>query len=67
MKIARLLRNPLSLLFLRNLVAQAAHKIGAKKLRSESQIQTRPKPSDITDVNLGQWLEVDCASIRSAR
>lgn len=57
MKMRRLLRNPLSLLILRNLSLKQRHKIG-RKLRSESQIQTRQKPSDITDVNLGQVAEV---------
>lgn len=57
MKMRRLLRNPLSLFILRHLSLKQRHRIG-RKLRSESQAQTRQKPSDITDVNLGQVAKV---------
>lgn len=57
MKMRRLLRNPLSLFILRNLSLKQRHRIG-RKLRAESQIQTRQKPGDITDVNLGQVAKV---------
>jgi UDP-2,3-diacylglucosamine hydrolase len=53
MKMRRLLRNPLSLFVLRHLPLSQRRKIG-RKLRDESKAQTRQKPSDITDVNLGQ-------------
>jgi UDP-2,3-diacylglucosamine hydrolase len=53
MKMRRLLRNPLSLFVLRHLPLSQRRKIG-RKLRDESKTQTRQKPSDITDVNLGQ-------------
>lgn len=49
MKLRRLLRNPLSLLILRNLPLSTRHKL-ARKLRSESRAQTRMKASDIIDV-----------------
>ncbi|GGD03442.1 UDP-2,3-diacylglucosamine diphosphatase [Halopseudomonas salina] len=56
MKMRRLLRNPVSLFVLRNLSLAQRRKIG-RKLRNESREQTRQKPSDITDVNLGQVAE----------
>ncbi|WP_339842707.1 UDP-2,3-diacylglucosamine diphosphatase [uncultured Halopseudomonas sp.] len=56
MKMRRLLRNPLSLFILNNLSLAQRRKIG-RKLRNESREQTRQKPSDITDVNLGQVAE----------
>lgn len=56
MRMRRLLRNPLSLFILRNLSLGQRRKVG-HKLRSESKEQTRQKPSDITDVNLGQVAE----------
>lgn len=56
MKMRRLLRNPLSLFILRNLSLAQRRRIG-RKLRTESRDQTRQKPSDITDVNLGQVAE----------
>ena len=57
MKMRRWLRNPVSLFILRNLSLKRRRAIG-RKLRSESQAQTRQKPSDITDVNLGQVAQV---------
>lgn len=57
MKMRRLLRNRLSLFVLRNLSLKQRRRIG-RKLRSESQAQTRQKPSDITDVNLGEVVQV---------
>ena len=56
MKMRRMLRNPLSLFILRNLTLAQRRRIG-RKLRSESREQTRQKPSDITDVNLGEVAE----------
>lgn len=56
MKMRRLLRNPVSVFILRNLSLAQRRKIG-RKLRNESREQTRQKPSDITDVNLGQVAE----------
>ncbi|WP_373184916.1 UDP-2,3-diacylglucosamine diphosphatase [Halopseudomonas sp.] len=56
MKMRRLLRNPLSLFILRSLSLNQRRKIG-RKLRNESREQTRQKPGDITDVNLGQVAE----------
>lgn len=49
MKLRRLLRNPLSLLILRNLPLATRHKL-ARKLRNESRAQTRMKAQDIIDV-----------------
>lgn len=57
MKMRRLLRNPVSVFILRNLSLAQRRKIG-RKLRNESREQTRQKPSDITDVNLGQVAEI---------
>lgn len=56
MQMRRLLRNPLSLFILRNLTLPQRRRLG-RKLRNESREQTRQKPSDITDVNLGQVAE----------
>jgi len=56
MRMRRMLRNPLSLFILRNLSLNQRRKIG-RKLRNESREQTRQKPSDITDVNLGEVAE----------
>lgn len=49
MRLRRLLRNPLSLLILRNLPLSTRKKL-ARKLRSESRTQTRMKAADIIDV-----------------
>ncbi|MGE8504299.1 MAG: UDP-2,3-diacylglucosamine diphosphatase [Pseudomonas sp.] len=49
MKLRRWLRNPLSLLILRNLPLSTRQKL-ARKLRNESRAQTRMKASDIVDV-----------------
>ncbi|WGL62845.1 UDP-2,3-diacylglucosamine diphosphatase [Pseudomonas sp. CW003PS] len=49
MKLRRWLRNPLSLLILRNLPLSTRQKL-ALKLRNESRAQTRMKASDIVDV-----------------
>ena len=49
MKLRRLLRNPLSLLILRNLPLSTRRKL-ARKLRSESRAQTRMKAREIIDV-----------------
>ena len=49
MKLRRLLRNPLSLFILRHLPLSSRHKL-ARKLRSESQAQTRMKAREIVDV-----------------
>ncbi|WP_341781823.1 UDP-2,3-diacylglucosamine diphosphatase [Ectopseudomonas mendocina] len=49
MKLRRWLRNPLSLLILRNLPLAMRQKL-ARKLRNESRAQTRMKASDIVDV-----------------
>lgn len=48
-KMRRLLRNPLSLFILRNLPLATRHKL-ARKLRNQSQTQTRMKANDIVDV-----------------
>lgn len=50
MRLRRWLRNPLSRFLLRNLPLTWRYRIG-RKLRDESQIRTRLKASDITDVN----------------
>lgn len=49
MKLRRWLRNPLSLLILRNLPLSARQKL-ARKLRNESRTQTQMKASEIVDV-----------------
>lgn len=49
MKLRRWLRNPLSLLILRNLPLSTRQKL-ARKLRNESRTQTRLKASEIVDV-----------------
>jgi UDP-2,3-diacylglucosamine hydrolase len=49
MKLRRWLRNPLSLLILRNLPLATRQKL-ARKLRNESRAQTRMKTSEIVDV-----------------
>ena len=49
MRLRRVLRNPLSLLILRNLPLSTRKKL-ARKLRSESRTQTRMKAADIIDV-----------------
>lgn len=49
MKLRRWLRNPLTLLILRNLPLATRHKL-ARKLRKESRAQTRMKASEIVDV-----------------
>ncbi|MDM8349973.1 UDP-2,3-diacylglucosamine diphosphatase [Pseudomonas sp. sp1636] len=49
MRLRRWLRNPLSLLILRNLPLATRRKL-ARKLRNESRAQTRRKASDIVDV-----------------
>ena len=49
MKLRRWLRNPLTLLILRNLPLATRHKL-ARKLRKESRTQTRMKASEIIDV-----------------
>ncbi|TBU99761.1 UDP-2,3-diacylglucosamine diphosphatase [Stutzerimonas kirkiae] len=49
MRLRRWLRNPLSLLILRNLPLATRQKLG-RKLRSKSREQTRMKASDIVDV-----------------
>lgn len=48
-RMRRYLRNPLSLWILRHLPLRTRHKL-ARKLRSESQAQTRMKANDIVDV-----------------
>jgi len=49
MRLRRLLRNPLTLVILRNLPLATRQKL-ARKLRNESRTQTRMKASDIIDV-----------------
>ncbi|MCY1209955.1 UDP-2,3-diacylglucosamine hydrolase [compost metagenome] len=49
MRLRRWLRNPVSLLILRNLPLATRHKL-ARKLRKESRMQTRQKAAEITDV-----------------
>lgn len=53
MRLRRWLRNPLSLLILRNLPLATRRKL-ARKLRNESRAQTRMKASDIVDVTLAE-------------
>lgn len=57
MRMRRLLRNPLSLLILRNLPLARRQKIAAK-LRSTSRQETRMKASDIIDVTPDEVLKV---------
>lgn len=49
MRLRRWLRNPVSLLILRNLPLATRHKL-ARKLRKESRMQARQKAAEITDV-----------------
>ncbi|AVO55786.1 UDP-2,3-diacylglucosamine diphosphatase [Ectopseudomonas mendocina] len=60
MKLRRWLRNPLSLLILRNLPLSARQKL-ARKLRNESRAQTRMKASEIVDVTPQEVLKVMAA------
>lgn len=53
MRLRRWLRNPLSLLILRNLPLATRRKL-ARKLRNESRAQNRMKASDIVDVTLAE-------------
>lgn len=57
MKLRRWLRNPLSLLILRNLPLTTRQKL-ARKLRNESRAQTRMKASEIVDVTPEEVLKV---------
>ncbi|SFO87737.1 UDP-2,3-diacylglucosamine hydrolase [Ectopseudomonas composti] len=57
MKLRRWLRNPLSLLILRNLPLTTRQKL-ARKLRNESRAQTRMKASDIVDVTPEEVIRV---------
>lgn len=57
MKLRRWLRNPLSLLILRNLPLSTRQKL-ARKLRNESRTQTRMKASDIVDVTPEEVVKV---------
>jgi len=57
MKLRRWLRNPLSLLILRNLPLSTRQKL-ARKLRNESRAQTRMKASDIVDVTPAEVIRV---------
>lgn len=57
MKLRRWLRNPLSLFILRNLPLSTRQQL-ARKLRSESQAQTRMKASQIVDVTPEQVLKL---------
>ncbi|WP_296231188.1 UDP-2,3-diacylglucosamine diphosphatase [uncultured Pseudomonas sp.] len=57
MKLRRWLRNPLSLLILRNLPLSTRQKL-ARKLRNESRAQTRMKASDIVDVTPEEVVKV---------
>jgi UDP-2,3-diacylglucosamine hydrolase len=49
MRLRRYLRNPITLWILRHLPLGTRHKL-ARKLRSESRVQTRMKANDIVDV-----------------
>ena len=49
MRMRRILRNPVVLWILRHLPLATRHKL-ARKLRSESRMQTRQKAAEITDV-----------------
>ncbi|WFC62282.1 UDP-2,3-diacylglucosamine diphosphatase [Pseudomonas sp. REST10] len=60
MKLRRWLRNPLSLLILRNLPLATRQKL-ARKLRNESRAQTRMKASEIVDVTPQEVLRVMAA------
>lgn len=60
MKLRRWLRNPLSLLILRNLPLSTRQKL-ARKLRNESRAQTRMKASDIVDVTPQEVIKVMAA------
>ncbi|WAJ39732.1 UDP-2,3-diacylglucosamine diphosphatase [Pseudomonas sp. GOM7] len=57
MKLRRWLRNPLSLLILRNLPLSTRQKL-ARKLRNESRAQTRMKASEIVDVTPEEVVKV---------
>lgn len=57
MKLRRWLRNPLSLMILRNLPLSTRQKL-ARKLRNESRAQTRMKASDIVDVTPEEVVKV---------
>ena len=60
MKLRRWLRNPLSLLILRNLPLATRQKL-ARKLRNESRAQTRMKASEIVDVTPDEVVRVMAA------
>lgn len=60
MKLRRWLRNPLSLLILRNLPLATRQKL-ARKLRNESRAQTRMKASEIVDVTPEEVVRVMAA------
>ena len=60
MKLRRWLRNPLSLLILRNLPLSTRQKL-ARKLRNESRAQTRMKASEIVDVTPQKVIKVMAA------
>ena len=60
MKLRRWLRNPLSLLILRNLPLSTRQKL-ARKLRNESRAQTRMKASEIVDVTPEEVVKVMAA------
>ncbi|MGP0173128.1 UDP-2,3-diacylglucosamine diphosphatase [Pseudomonas sp. NCHU5208] len=60
MKLRRWLRNPLSLLILRNLPLATRQKL-ARKLRNESRAQTRMKASEIVDVTPEEVIRVMAA------
>ena len=60
MKLRRWLRNPLSLLILRNLPLSTRQKL-ARKLRNESRAQTRMKASEIVDVTPEEVIKVMAA------
>lgn len=60
MKLRRWLRNPLSLLILRNLPLSTRQKL-ARKLRNESRAQTRMKASEIVDVTPQEVIKVMAA------
>ena len=60
MKLRRWLRNPLSLLILRNLPLSTRQKL-ARKLRNESRAQTRMKASEVVDVTPEEVVKVMAA------
>ncbi|WP_192985092.1 UDP-2,3-diacylglucosamine diphosphatase [Pseudomonas sp. EggHat1] len=60
MKLRRWLRNPLSLLILRNLPLSSRQKL-ARKLRNESRAQTQMKASEIVDVTPQEVIKVMAA------